>query len=116
MLQCPTIPHSIKTLVDGGIAITLHTPELDSDEIAKLFLLKGKQMWTCLKEVEVRPDDLDIPEVIPEFEKDRSPSQRLRARMYVYFMEVKMGKKEDFNAWYTGALDKIGQAYLEKMD
>ena len=58
-------------------------------------------------------------EATVELEIDRdltkTPSQRLRSRLFVYYKETKKTEK-GFNSWYADALDQIGNSYLEKLN
>jgi len=116
LFQTSSYIQSVRTLVDGGLKLDIITQELTPDEATKLFSLKGKQGWFLFSEAEIRPEDIDLPDEVPAIKGEKTPSQRLRARMFVYFTEHLNRKKEDFYDWYVAQLDKIGQRYLEKME
>ena len=113
-LQFSAIVDSIKANRDRTLAIKLETQELPPTETSEIFGQMTKQIWVCMAEVPVTPDDLEIPESTAEI-GDKTPSQRLRNRMYAYFKET---HKDDtgFRAWYENALDKIGNEYLKKIN
>lgn len=116
MLNIPTTLTSVKTTCDNAISIQLHTPDnLTPETIAELFKLKGGEFWTTLSELQVKPEDIVIPEISFIKDKDeKSPSKRLHDRMFVYYKE-KFKKDTGFDYWYISELDRIGCAYLEKL-
>lgn len=114
-IQFSSIIDSVKANKDRSLTIKLETQELDAEDTSRIFSLMGLQIWNCMAEVPVKDDDLDVPESIPEFKGDKTPSQRLRDRMFVYYKETK-GKTDGFREWYESALEKIGGAYLDKLN
>ncbi len=104
---------SIKANKDRTLSIKLEGQELPPEETAHIFALMEKQIWVALAETPISKEDLNIPEVVDEMDK-KSPSQRLRDRMFVYFKEKKV--VGDFDGWYKKSLEKIGENYLEKLN
>lgn len=113
-LQFSAIIDNIKANKDRTLAIKLETQEMLPEETANIFGQMTKQIWVCMAEVPIAPDDLDIPESITE-QGDKTPSQRLRARMFAYYKETHKDTSA-FRAWYDQALDKIGNEYLKKIN
>lgn len=99
---------------DKTLSIKLGTQELPPEEMAKIFEHQGHQIWVAIAESDIAEDQLNIPEVMSDLDK-KTPSQRLRDRMAVYFKESK-GSFEGFDEWYKNALGKIGQDYLNKLN
>lgn len=95
-----TILDGFRSLKDGSMKITLVTRELSPEQLALLTLNLNKEILS----VEV-PDELG---------DRKSPSQRLRDRMAVYYKETYPNLKS-FNTWYQDTLDQIGQTYLDKL-
>ena len=116
MFQVPSVINSVKTLVDGGNKLSITTRELKPDEMTKLFELKGNEGWLLFKGKPIKENDLEkIPDIpVDEFDK-KSPSQRLRDRMYIYYKKTHNDVK-DFRQWYANALDTLGQQYLDKIN
>jgi len=112
-IQMQVMLDETKTLKDGGCRLKLDTQELPENELATLFSLRGGQFWCCLSEVVVKQEDLKIPEYITE-KDEKSPSKKLKDRMFVYFKEEYKGTK-NFNQWYDNALDEIGLTYLSRI-
>lgn len=103
---------SAKANHDRTLCLKIETQELSSDDTARIFSLFQKQIWIALAETPLTEQDLNIPEVIDPLEK-KSPSERLRSRMYVYWKESKIS--DNFDGWYKNSLEKMGDKYLEKL-
>ena len=114
-IQFSVIVDQVRANKDKSLTIKLETQELSAEETSRIFSLMGLQIWTAMAEIPLGEVDLDIPESVPEFKGDKTPSQRLRDRMFVYFKE-KNGKTDGFKEWYESALEKIGGAYLDKLN
>ncbi len=105
---------SVTAKKDKTLSIKFGTQELSPDEMAKIFEHQGNQIWLAIAETVLTKEDLDIPEVVNDMDK-KTPSQRLRDRMAVYYKQTK-NNFEGFDEWYKIALDKIGQKYLDKLN
>lgn len=105
----------VKANKDRTLTVKLETQELAPEDTARIFALMERQIWCALAEVDIKAEDLDIPESVPEFKGDKTPSQRLRSRMFVYYKETH-GNTEGFKNWYENALEKLGGQYLDKLN
>jgi len=113
-LQLQSAIEKIETRVDGTYKIVLGTQEINDEQAVSLIRMKKGIGWFLFKETPFEDADLvDIPETT-EFKRDKTPSQRLRDRMWVFYKE-KYGE-DGFDDWYKKTIDKIGKAYLEKLD
>lgn len=90
----------IATLADKSVRVWLDLPETNTEELSALI----SNLQNDVHEVEFELDE----------EGGKSPSHRLRDRMFVYYKE-KFKKTEGFTTWYIEALEKIGQSYLDKL-
>ena len=99
---------------DKTLSVKLGTQELVAEETAKIFEHQGHQIWVAIAESSVKEEDLNIPETLSDLDK-KTPSQRLRDRMAVYYKETN-DSFEGFDDWYKKALEKIGQNYLDKLN
>ena len=115
--QFSAIIDGIHSKKDLTLSIKLGTQELPAEEMAVIFDQQGKQIWVAFCETAMKRTDFNIPEVTEEFEK-KTPSQRLRDRLAAYYKElVRSGKDfEGFDEWYKKEMEKIGQAYLGKLN
>lgn len=88
---------SVSTRSDKSLKIVLATRELPPEELAGMFLMLHQ-------ETEVVADIID--------KEEKSPSKRLKDRLYVYFKE-KHATDKGFQSWYEGVLDDVGRKYLD---
>lgn len=107
----------VKTMAKS-LRITVDTQEtLTPESMAKLFTLKDKVGWFFFAEqAEKLPttiDTIDLPEIHLE-DGEKSPSQRLRSVLYIYWQQTK--NKDDFELfyrrWMERAVDKIKEKLL----
>ena len=102
-------------MADKSLRLQVDTQELPKDDKAKVFDLHETLGWFVFSKAEIQEDDLvDLPEIKPEFE-EKSPSQRLRARLFVYYNHTHVNK-EDFPEWYKKTMNKLGQQYLDRIN
>jgi len=107
MFQIPSILDKISTLKDGSLKITIATQELGEEDTALLFKLANKYCHVAIKESPMKEKEIKVPEFAKEFKSDKTPGQRLRAVLYVYWDQNKPTK--DFDSFYKGYLEKIIQ-------
>ena len=110
--QCSAQIDKITAKNDRTLSVTIGTQEMNSLDTSHLFSLFEKQIWVAFAETPLTKEDLNIPEIQVE-KGQKTPSQRLRARMFVYFKESK--KEGRFDDWYERAMESIGDKYLEKL-
>lgn len=118
LFQSPAQIMKLETLSDGGVRIVVDTQELNnSEDMAKLFSLKkGKKGFFVFKDVEIV--ETDIPDYDPKkFEDDRqkTPSQRLRAVMYIYYTQVLNKEASGFDGYYRNWYEKQIEVWKEKL-
>ena len=107
-------------LVDGGRRIWVSTNELAPEQLALLnqygdnktfgyFFFKPE---TGITQDEI--DKLEVPEVKPEFKGEKTPSQRLRNVIYVFW--EKQGAKGDFETFYKRQMERLINKIKEQLD
>lgn len=93
----------VSTMADGSIKIELHTQELSSEEMTKLFQLKKGE---TLGEVEF-PEDRSDP---------KSHSQRLRAVLYRLWEQSGVDKdKIGHESFYRDKMENLIQHIKDKL-
>ncbi len=96
--QIASTIESIATRSDNTIKVVLGTQELEPDQATALFALKGKLGWFLFSETTL--NEADIPkEPINEFKRDKSPSQRLRDCLYVWWSKNTNKNKPFDDVW-----------------
>jgi len=104
MFQTQSVVDKVQTMVDGGVKLTLVTQELSPHEMTELFALKGKLGWMLFKSAVIK--ETEVPEEpAQEFKTDKTPSQRLRAALYVYW-DKSTNKSKPFDALYKEWMEK----------
>ena len=100
--------HSLRLQVDVD-------RELSPEENTAVFKLYNTPGFFVFKEAEIIDDDvIDIPDEVKEFKTEKSASEILRNRLYVYYTKT-FNKKEGFDVWRKNEMDRIGQHYLQKI-
>ena len=106
----------VSTLVDGSLTVQLETPELGNEEAAKLLSLRKIQGLVYISpKQKIDGAIMDtIDGQTPEITGGKSPSKRLRDRIFVYWKANNEGY-EDFEMYYTRQMDLFGQSFLDKL-
>lgn len=113
ILKHAAILDGVTPRVDGSLTLRFITQEVTKPEIVTAMEYYQSFGYLVFKKNTVSIDD------IPKGNASRdgkSPSQRLRARLYVYHQEKRIGAPEEFEQWYERQLEKLGQQYLEKLE
>jgi len=105
----------VLTMSDKGIRIQIDTQELPPEDIAKLFKLKDVDgiIWTAFKEIPMKEEDFEIPEVIDKDIDTKTPSQRLRNTLFIYWQQNKTGL--EFDMFYKRSIEKYINVIKEKL-
>jgi hypothetical protein len=120
LLAIPGIVTKIGTTRDKSFVITFETQDkstLNPSEKAKLMDLLNEYVTAAFKPTEKGKVDLellDIPDITPEFKGDKSPSQRLRAVLWVLHSQTK--SPEDFEAYYRRQVERIIDSVKAKLN
>lgn len=101
---------SLRSLTDGGLSLTVHTPELSPKEKAYFMELQGLNLNALFDPMEHRVPEIKINS---EFE-GKSPSQRLRAVLFVQWAQE--GKQGEFAQFYKHEMEKIINAVKRRLD
>lgn len=106
----------VSTLVDGSLTVSLGTPEMSNDEAAKLLSLRKVQGLVYISPKQkidgAIMDTIDGTDI--EVSGGKSPSKRLRDRLFVYWKRFP-GIYQDFEMFYQHELDVFGQTFLDKL-
>lgn len=116
LFQTQSTITKISTFADHSLRLQVDTDrELSAEENALVFSLYNKSGFFMFKEAEIVPEDIiDVPDEVKEFKDEKSTSEILRNRLYVYYTKA-FGKKEGFEAWRRNEMDRIGLHYLQKI-
>jgi hypothetical protein len=114
LFKCAGWIQSIKTLVDGGLSLNIHTQELDPENELKIFQLRKKTGYFVFAEQSsdiTENEFTDLPEVHTDY---KTPSQRLRG--CIYRVWEKSGSTKPFEEYYIIYMEKLIQGVKEKLD
>jgi len=96
------------------VRISFETQEaLDTEHLAQLLQHKGKTGWLVFSpsEQQVRLDD--IPDEPVNEPNVKTPSQRLRSVLWVYYKSLE--RQEPFDTFYTNYVERVIDAIKEKL-
>lgn len=90
----------VSYLADGGVSLRFATKELNTEERVKVSYFHRQYGWVCFKANKFTEDE--IPKAEAE-EGEKSPSQRLRAALYVLWKQ--RGSKGDFEVFRRRSME-----------
>lgn len=76
---------AIRTMKDGSVSLTVHTPEVNATQAAELFGLRNKVAFAYISPREVTANEKAIMDSLDVELKGKTPGQRLRNVLYVYW-------------------------------
>jgi hypothetical protein len=100
--QAPAILSRIGFTKDGGLSLGFHTNELTAADKVIASEYMGKFGWLLFKESQYT--ESDVPTDDPPSDEDKTPSQRLRAVLYVLWQQK--DSKESFELFYRDQLER----------
>lgn len=112
MLKVSAILDSFRSLKDKTVKITFETNELTPYDLTQLALHAQKFGFLLFKQNEFKNAEIDVLENLnTEFdEAGKTPSQRLRSVLYVWWKQDNKGYK-DFRDFYTHYME----AYIDNI-
>lgn len=101
----------VQPLKDGGVSLRFHTQETSTADKVTLMEFYQSFGWVMFSANQISEDN--IPKTSASSDQGKSPSQRLRAVLYVYWQQ--QGGKGDFEAFYNQNLEYVINTYKEKL-
>jgi|SRR5689334_19434393 len=102
VFQAPAILTGVRATNDNGLALSFRTNELSTEEKVTAMQFHQKFGWILFRENQFA--DADVPQEDAASDEDKTPSQRLRAVLYVLWQQK--GSKESFELFYRENLEK----------
>lgn len=99
---------------DNGLKLTFETQEMLADDMTELFKLKGQLGWLFFREVPIKEVNLDELPAISLEKGEKSPSERLRGIMYVWWNKEKTNTP--FDIWYRQKMEQFIENIKSKLD
>lgn len=112
MIQIQAVLRDKGSLADGTRRIQLDCQEAPAEQLVEILRANGSIGWFVFKEKII--EEKDIPEANPEFDNEKSPSQRLRNILYVYW-EQNTGKKIAFDVFWKQWIERAITQIKEKL-
>ena len=114
-IQIPSYIHKVETTTDKGLKLTIYTQEISPETKRDLFELLDQLGWLVFATARIQPENLvNLPEIKPEFKNEKSPAQRLKSILFVYWNQN--GSKGDFEDFYKDYIEKIIESIKEKLN
>lgn len=99
--QIEAILDGVTPLKDGGVSLRFHTNEVSKDQ--KVTLMEFYQSFGWLLFAANEHQESEVPRELAKRDVGQSPSQRLRAVLFVYWKQL--GSKGDFEAFYKQKME-----------
>jgi len=113
VIHFPANVEGVQTRKDRTLKISVGTLEMTAEESAQVFSMNQMQGWVSfsLNPIEMQ----DIPDEPPtEFKSDKSPSQRLRSALFVWWEQG--DKKTPFDSFYRQRMEDLITWVKGKLD
>lgn len=115
-VSLPATISKIVTMADKSLRLQVDTQELTPEEKSGVFELHDKLGYFFFAEEAIRQiDKSKLPEIVVDETERKTPSQRLRDRMFVFHSQFLKKDSKEFEVWYRKELERIGEKYLEKV-
>ena len=104
----------VTTMSDHTVRLQVDCQEAPAEVMAELFALKSKLGWFTFSEKVISEiDTRDFPEIKVE-KWEKTPSQRLRATLYILWEQTK--PDVTFEQYYREQVEKVISYLKEKLD
>jgi plasmid replication initiation protein len=116
IFQLHAIIDGVRTLKNNTLRLTIETQDIacfTPEQLATLFRLSDKQVYVAIKETPVNPDEIEVKEA-PTIKGEKTPGQRLRAVLFVYYEQHKPA--QDFETFYKSHMEKLIHSVKEKLN
>mgnify|MGYP003462696644 CR=1 FL=1 len=110
----PAILDGVTPRKDGSLTLRFVTQEVSKAD--RVVAMDYYQSFGHLLFKENEVDLSEVPEGNAILDGGKSPSKRLKDRMFVYYKNAKIGEITNFNKWYETQLEKVGNQYLDRLD
>lgn len=105
----------IESKVDRTLNVKINTQELPGNEAGELYDFSGKQVWIVMAEIPITLEDLDIPDIVPEFKDEKSPSEQMRSIIYRIW-EQKTDQKISFPDFYKSYMFRLNENLKKRLN
>jgi len=110
--QVESILEGVTPLKDGGVSLRFHTNEITKPQ--KVELMDYYQTFGWLLFAANEHQDNEVPKDLAKRDGGKSPSQRLRSHLFVYWSQL--GRKGDFEQFYTQKIEQFISKVAENLN
>lgn len=111
-IMLPVLVTGLQSKVDGSIKITLETRELPPEQAVNLFEVRNQEAWCVIAPEKI--SEVNLPNEKPDAALGtKTPSQRLRNVLYVYWQQHRQG---DFETFYRVKIEQIIEQLKDKLE
>ena len=105
----------IASRVDGTVVLKFSTQELDQSKAGELFGLRGKHCKALFSDSNITKLESELVDntTLVQSGKNKTPSQRLRAVLYLLNKQYN-GKEDD--TFYNAEMEKLIELYKKKLE
>jgi hypothetical protein len=115
MITLPAIIEEPRMLKDKTVKISLAFQEQTPEVMAEVFRLCGSYGFVAIKEENFLPSELEAMDDLKADAIGKSPSQRLRAVLYLLWKQDDEGFR-DFGSYYHWRVERVIDFYKSKLD
>lgn len=110
--QVEAILEGVAPLKDGGVSLRFHTNEITKPQKVELMDYYQSFGWLLFKANEHQ--ESEVPKELAKRDNRQSPSQRLRAVLFVYWKQLK--GEGDFEAFYNQYIERFIDKIKENLN
>lgn len=114
-VQCSAQIDKISSRKDRTLSVLLNTQEMSPEETAQLFDFQGLQIWVAFAETSMTYDDITVPDVMISHDDTKSPSERLRAVLYILYKQNEKKLNKPFDTYYRETMEKFIESVKVKL-
>lgn len=105
---------NVSTRKDGSLKLVYETQELNARDGAALLDMRNRIGWLLFAADQIQDEDIPDEKLNSEMDGDKSPSQRLRAVLFVFWK--RRGGQGTFNDFYRSQVERWIDQVKERLD
>lgn len=113
-IKVPASLEGASTLKDGSLSLRFYTQELTAEEKTAVFSLVQQFGWLVFAPQERNTDEIEL-EAIRKDTGGKTPSQRLRAVIYVAYQQSGQDDKT-FEQFYAQKMEQLISHFKSRLD
>ena len=105
----------LSTRMDKTIKVTIGTQEMNSEQAAKLFSLRGNFCKVLISDSTIEQKEVEQVDTLPikDESNGKSNSQRLRSTLFILWQQS--GSKATFDVFYNSKMNEIIEHFKSKL-